>query len=66
MWLREPRPPSTRFARKSDAKDADRRAVDTGEYRPALLDDEAVPLQQRIVLAEEHRLAHHTGNGPTA
>lgn len=54
------------FARKSDAKDADRRAVDTEEYRPALLDDESVPLQQRVILAEEYRLARRTGHGPTA
>lgn len=44
------------FARKSDAKDADVRAVDASEHRPAVLDDEAVPLRQRIVLAERHRL----------
>lgn len=45
------------FARKSDAKDADRRAVDTDEHRPAVLDDESVPVERRIILAEEHRLA---------
>jgi len=44
------------FARKSDAKDADARAVDTSEHRPTVLDDEAVPIEQRIVLAERHRL----------
>lgn len=44
------------FARKSDAKEADRRAVDTSEHRPDFLDDEAIPLNQRIVLAERHRL----------
>jgi superfamily II DNA or RNA helicase len=44
------------FARKSDAKEADRRAVDSGEHRPAFLDDEAIPLQQRIIRAEQHRL----------
>ncbi len=48
------------FARKSDAKDADRRAVDTAEHRPAVLDDESVPLERRIILAEEHRLRHST------
>lgn len=44
------------FARKSDAKDADRRAVDTSEHRPAILDDRAVPLERRVIMAEEHRL----------
>ncbi len=44
------------FARKSDAKDADSRAVDTAEHRPAVLDDETVRVDQRIVLAERHRL----------
>ncbi|MFI5591353.1 DEAD/DEAH box helicase [Amycolatopsis sp. NPDC051758] len=44
------------FARKSDAKEADRRAVDTSEHRPPVLDDHAVPLEQRIVIAEQHRL----------
>lgn len=42
------------------AKDADRRAVDTAEHRPAVLDDESVPLERRIILAEEHRLRHST------
>ena len=45
------------FARKSDAKDADARAVDPAEHRPDVLDDESVPLERRIILAEEHRLA---------
>ncbi|WP_116044475.1 DEAD/DEAH box helicase [Amycolatopsis palatopharyngis] len=44
------------FARKSDAKDADNRSVDTSEHRPAVLDDEAVPMERRIILAEQHRL----------
>ncbi|WP_084175243.1 DEAD/DEAH box helicase [Actinokineospora spheciospongiae] len=44
------------FARKSDAKEADRRSIDTGEHRPGFLDDEAIPLQQRIIRAEQHRL----------
>lgn len=44
------------FARKSDAKDADSRAVDSSPYRPPVLDDERVPLPQRIVAAEQHRL----------
>lgn len=45
------------YARKSDAKDADTRAVDTTEHRPEVLDDEAVPLKERIIMAEQHRLA---------
>lgn len=44
------------FARKSDAKEANRRAVDTSEHRPDFLDDEAIPLEQRIIRAEQHRL----------
>jgi len=44
------------FARKSEAKDADARAVDADEHRPPVLDDESVPLERRIILAEEHRL----------
>ncbi|WP_007025320.1 DEAD/DEAH box helicase [Saccharomonospora iraqiensis] len=44
------------FARRSEAKEADRRAVDTSEHRPGMLDDEDIPLKQRIVLAERHRL----------
>lgn len=44
------------FARRSDAKDADSRAVDTTLHRPAALDDEAIPLAQRVLLAERHRL----------
>lgn len=44
------------YARKSEAKDADHHAVDTSDHRPEILDDEAVPLTQRIVLAEEHRI----------
>ena len=44
------------FARKSDAKDADRRAVDTADHRPEVLDDESVPVNRRVVLAEQHRL----------
>jgi superfamily II DNA or RNA helicase len=45
------------FARKSDAKDADRRAVDTSDHRPEVLDDVSVPVERRVLLAEEHRLA---------
>jgi len=44
------------FARKSDAKEMDRRSVDTNEHRPDVLDDEAVSVERRIVLAEYHRL----------
>ncbi|PPK63786.1 SNF2-related protein [Actinokineospora auranticolor] len=44
------------FARKSDAKDADRRSVDTGEHRPDFLDDDAIPVPQRIIRAEQLRL----------
>jgi hypothetical protein len=35
------------FARKTDAKDADRRAVDASPHRPDALDDEPVPVGQR-------------------
>ncbi len=44
------------FARQSDAKDADRQAVDTSPHRPSELDDAGVSLQRRVVLAEEYRL----------
>jgi superfamily II DNA or RNA helicase len=44
------------FARRSDAKEADRRAVDTAEHRPTVLDDAAVPLERRIIVAEQYRL----------
>lgn len=43
------------FARKSAAKDADRRAVDTST-RPAVLQDDSIPLELRIVLAERERM----------
>jgi hypothetical protein len=33
-----------------------RRSVDAGEHRPAVLDDRTVPLEWRIILAEQHRL----------
>ena len=45
------------YARKSDAKGVDLRAVDSGEHRPGELDDPSVPSTQRVVMAEEHRLA---------
>jgi len=41
------------FARKSDAKDAAARAVDAAF---AVLDDSAVPMQQRVLMAERLRL----------
>jgi SNF2 family DNA or RNA helicase len=44
------------FARKSDAKDADRRAVDASNHRPRILDDESVPLERRVLFAERYRL----------
>lgn len=44
------------FARRSEAKDADRRSVDGGWHRPDVLDDATVPVQQRVMLAERHRL----------
>ena len=44
------------YARKSDAKEVDRRAIDREWHRPAELDDAAVPLERRVILAEEHRL----------
>jgi hypothetical protein len=47
------------YARESDAKDADRRSVDTGVHRPADLDDAAVPLERRVVLAEQFRLTRN-------
>ncbi|TCO30565.1 helix-hairpin-helix protein [Kribbella steppae] len=44
------------YARKSDAKEMDSRAVDTNDHRPDDLDNEAIPVEWRIVLAEQHRL----------
>jgi SNF2 family DNA or RNA helicase len=44
------------FARKSDAKEADRRAVDTADHRPEVLDDESVPVERRVLAAERYRL----------
>ena len=44
------------FARRSDAKEADRRAVDGEWHRPAVLDDATMPIQQRVLMAEQHRL----------
>ena len=50
------------FARESDAKDADVRAVDAELHRPPELDDVGVPLERRVVLAEEYRLLHNAGD----
>ena len=50
------------FARESDAKDADVRAVDATLHRPPELDDAGVPLERRVVLAEEFRLLHNAGD----
>lgn len=44
------------FARRSEAKEGDARAVDPTEHRPAALDDESLSEQQRVLLAERHRL----------
>lgn len=44
------------FARRSDAKDADPRAVDTSLHRPPGLDDERLSTEERILRAERHRL----------
>ncbi len=44
------------FARKSDAKESDARSTDAGMHRPAVLDDESVPKERRVILAEQHRL----------
>nr|WP_238361907.1 SNF2-related protein [Actinopolymorpha pittospori] len=54
------------YARKSDAKDADSRSVDPSEHRPDFLDDKAVPLERRIILAEQHRLGIVPGREPVA
>jgi SNF2 family DNA or RNA helicase len=45
------------YARRSEAKEADRRATDTTWHRPAELDDAALPLERRVILAEAHRLS---------
>ncbi|TQM85275.1 helicase-like protein [Saccharothrix saharensis] len=44
------------FARKSEAKSSDVRAVDSGFHRPEVLDDAAIPLDRRMVMAERYRL----------
>lgn len=43
------------YARKSDAKDANPRATDPGT-RPGAIDNEKLTIEQRIIVAEEHRL----------
>jgi hypothetical protein len=50
------------FARKSEAKNVDRRAVDASDHRPDVLDDESVPVAQRVLLAERYRLGLDTRN----
>ncbi len=35
------------FARRSEAKETDARAFDASEHRPAALDDESIPAEQR-------------------
>lgn len=44
------------YARGSEAKSADSMATDTGYARPAPLDDESVPLKERVIVAERIRL----------
>ena len=44
------------YARRSEAKNADSMATDTGYARPAPLDDESVPLKERVIVAERIRL----------
>jgi hypothetical protein len=44
------------FARKSEVKDADRRAADTSDHRPEVLDDESAPVERRVLAAERNRL----------
>ena len=50
------------YARESDAKDADTRAVDAELHRPPELDDAGVPLERRVILAEEFRLSRNAGD----
>jgi SNF2 family DNA or RNA helicase len=44
------------YARQSDAKESDSMATDTGFARPTPLDDESIPVDQRIIVAERIRL----------
>lgn len=45
------------YAAQSDAKEADRRAVDPNWHRPTELDDAGQPLERRVIMAEEYRLS---------
>ncbi len=44
------------FARRSEAKEADARAIDAGWHRPDVLDDESVSVGERVLAAERARL----------
>ncbi|RJQ78829.1 DEAD/DEAH box helicase [Pseudonocardiaceae bacterium YIM PH 21723] len=44
------------FARRSVAKESNREAVNSSYVRPTILDDESVPLEHRVILAERYRL----------
>ena len=44
------------FARRSEAKEADARAIDAGWHRPDVLDDESVSVGERVLVAERARL----------
>ncbi|RTL66998.1 MAG: DEAD/DEAH box helicase [Pseudonocardiaceae bacterium] len=44
------------FARRSEAKERDARAVDSADYRPAGLDDATASAERRVLIAERHRL----------
>ncbi|MFC4337373.1 DEAD/DEAH box helicase [Salininema proteolyticum] len=44
------------YARRSRAKESDAQAVDSSFVRPVLLDDESIPLQERVIVAERLRL----------
>jgi SNF2 family DNA or RNA helicase len=51
------------YARKSDAKEVDSRATDREWHRPIELDDAALPLERRVIMAEEHRLGPQSEMG---
>jgi SNF2 family DNA or RNA helicase len=51
------------YARQSDAKSTDGMATDTGIARPAPLDDDSLPLEQRIIVAERVRLGLDGSDG---
>ena len=44
------------YARRSEAKEVDGMAVATGFARPTPLDDDTVPLKERVIVAERIRL----------